>query len=448
MARVKIKYKSPDRESKLKLLEILCKNQIHVTKIISTIDGFVVLTLNDDEADTIFAEKTKEELDRKGFSPMQPPELRAKKSVLIFNVDDIILDNTTEEIKDELLTSNPWITCSIENIYKFPRSPIMKVTFSQTSISSKCTESGILIFNLSIPKHDIKQETFIPILTCMKCYLMEDHITKNCTRERDYKICSECSEEGHTWRDCKSATKKCINCHGNHSTLAMKCPDRKDIIKMKRQTYTEIKPQTFAEATRNRVPIMNSPPMTNKQDVLKITTCIIHAHFRNMEKPGSYETELNKILKLNDLPEIKIPDAPDSRNFFASVNAEKDTDTRQEEEVEGSQDERSQQQTSFTVSGKDIGLQIFTSQDKGWPTGNFTVTDLMHGIENKEFKWTYGEQTISADDVLNMIKNSTVDLKGCWRVVDRGTFRKIRSGLAESRSPLEKRDLRHRKLSQ
>ncbi|KAG0724755.1 hypothetical protein GWK47_039957 [Chionoecetes opilio] len=39
-------------------------------------------------------------------------------------------------------------------------------------------------------------------------------------------------------------------------------------------------------------------------------TCIIHAHFINIAKPGSYQTELNKMLTLNNLPNIIAPDDP------------------------------------------------------------------------------------------------------------------------------------------
>ena len=130
MARVKIKYRNPSRKSKLQLLEILSSNQVQITKILIIGDGFVTFTLNDDEAEEIFQDKTRKKLEEKGFSPLQPPELRVKKSVLIFRVDDIILDNSAEEIKEEIQRQNSWITSEIENVFKFPRSPIIKVTFS------------------------------------------------------------------------------------------------------------------------------------------------------------------------------------------------------------------------------------------------------------------------------------------------------------------------------
>lgn len=57
---------------------------------------------------------------------------------------------------------------------------------------------------------------------CFKCYKMESHLTKNCPKKQ--QICSECAETGHTWRDCKSETKKCLKCEQGHRTMAMAWP--------------------------------------------------------------------------------------------------------------------------------------------------------------------------------------------------------------------------------
>ncbi len=81
---------------------------------------------------------------------------------------------------------------------------------------------------MSIPPHAIKVEEYIPILTCLKCYSLEDHATFQCPKPKDYNICSESSLKEHAWKVCSSnANKKSINCQGDHRTLANKCPHRK-----------------------------------------------------------------------------------------------------------------------------------------------------------------------------------------------------------------------------
>ena len=77
MTRVKIKCRGPGaqgtKEKKIKLLEILCMKEIHVTKIFNTTDGFALLTLNEEHAENIFSKEVKETLDFEGFSPIMPP---------------------------------------------------------------------------------------------------------------------------------------------------------------------------------------------------------------------------------------------------------------------------------------------------------------------------------------------------------------------------------------
>lgn len=63
----------------------------------------------------------------------------------------------------------------------------------------------------------------------MKCYPIEEHTTNKCPKPKEYKICSECGDRNHTWKDCHSSEKKLVNCDGNHRTIANKCPKRREI---------------------------------------------------------------------------------------------------------------------------------------------------------------------------------------------------------------------------
>ena len=104
MARIKIKCRNPnDREKKLKLIEILCKKDIEISRIFSTNDGFAVLTLNEQHADNIFATDTKNELTENDFTPIMPPDLRARKSVIIPRVDELIYERNVADIGQEII---------------------------------------------------------------------------------------------------------------------------------------------------------------------------------------------------------------------------------------------------------------------------------------------------------------------------------------------------------
>ena len=62
MARIKIKCRQKTKEQKLNLIEILCTRDIEINRVFSTNDGFVVLTLNEYNADLIFQSDIKNEL--------------------------------------------------------------------------------------------------------------------------------------------------------------------------------------------------------------------------------------------------------------------------------------------------------------------------------------------------------------------------------------------------
>ena len=66
-----------------------------------------------------------------------PPELRARKSVIIPRVDDIIYEYNAVDIGDEIMRENTWIGDQLENVFKFPNSPSIKITFGQTTLAKK-----------------------------------------------------------------------------------------------------------------------------------------------------------------------------------------------------------------------------------------------------------------------------------------------------------------------
>ena len=90
MARIKIKCRQNTKEKKLKLIEILCSRDIEISRIITSNDGFAVITVNEQHADSIFKAEISQELASHEFTPVMPPELRAQKSIIIPRIDDVI----------------------------------------------------------------------------------------------------------------------------------------------------------------------------------------------------------------------------------------------------------------------------------------------------------------------------------------------------------------------
>ena len=316
--------------------------------------------------------------------------------------------------------------------------------------------------------------TFIAIKTCIKCYSLEQHNTKDCPKNRDFKICSECSNEGHLWFNCKAEQKTCINCGGNHSTMAMKCTAKKELIKEKRKeenrkskmTYSAITNMTSTQYQSQPLPPPTQPVHNiTREETLKINICVAHAHYRNIEKPGSYAEELNKVLKANHLPTIIIPDSPNSQDICTNTTDEQISSITEAPQArprrerngrknsvgnveirEGATSTVNEIEVEEGIMAKDIGLKFYTTKERGWPqTIRFTIKDLIDGTINNTYKFSYENKNYSEEEIFQAVQDGQIILKDCWVTVDKDVFRKIRSGCSQERSPLEHKEHRLRK---
>lgn len=211
---------------------------------------------------------------------------------------------------------------NIIQVHKFPSGRIIKITFSDSQQAKKAQEAGIKLFSMKIPSYNVKQDQYYHVNVCLRCYELESHNTYQCPRDKNYQICSECSEEGHTYRTCRAVNKKCVNCNGEHGSMSMKCPKKKEIINSKRN---EAENNTYAgiagKSTTINLGKQNIPPIDN-QIHTKIYTLMLNAHFLNVANPGSYEEELNKALKANNFPTVKIPTVPNSKKILTDIMPE------------------------------------------------------------------------------------------------------------------------------
>lgn len=461
MPRVKIKTNnSKDQRKKNEILDILSKHEVFLTKLLPIADGYIVVTGNDHDMDVVFSSPTIKDLNSHNFYPQLPPELKANRSVILPNVDIHIYSNAEEEIVEELSDKNPWMAGEIDLLFKFPNSKTIKITFSQTSLAKKAQNTGLRMFQMSIPSHSIKQEKFYNIQTCFRCYAIEDHFSNQCNQSPDFKICSECAETGHTWKECKSQTKTCVICKGDHRTLAAKCPLRKEIIKEKRMA--DEKPNnTYSNVTKQSLsaPATQTHTHINNDMHAKIYTCILHAHLNNIAIPGTYAKELNNMLTLNNLPNIKAPDNPPSNKIINNINKTDSSNTEERTNVEtqddidtGMEESATQENTSEqaeetpskqttsqpnigNLKAKDIGLTIHTTTSTGWPKSTLTKTRLIKGIEERKYKITFTSHNTDYTSIMEAIKNEEIELDECWSTLDDCQFRKLRAGRIMERTP-------------
>ena len=345
MPRVKIKSPTPKDPGRLNLLlQILSLNNIYATRIINTSDGFAVVTDDEKDLDKIFDGTTDRNLEDEDFEPLVPPEHRANRSVLVFKIDDHIYQQDEDDITTEILTQNDWIR-GITYTEKFKKGRGLKITFSDTTTCKKVQENGLLLFSMRIPPSNLIQDKYLNISTCLRCYKIDQHYTSNCPKDRAYKICSECSQEGHTWRECKESIKQCINCSGNHSTMAMSCKIRKEKINNKRREERE-RPRSYVAAAKQGLPFENQVKFPDLDIHTKILQCMYQANMYNMVQPGSYERVVNGMFHANNLPKINIPEEciPPSELIITKLLGSVQQQQLQKEQVQQEQQQQQQQQ--------------------------------------------------------------------------------------------------------
>lgn len=489
MPRVKIKTpNSKDPRRTNNLLEILTQNDIYITRLDPLTDGFVIITGTDDERDKIFKQKTQKELNEAGFLTITPPELRASRSVIIPRTANHIYKNDEEEIKEEINNNNEWAKNNIDNIFKFPNSKTIKITFKETCFAKKALSDGIKLFHMRIPHNDIKQEEFYNINTCFRCYVMEDHYTNQCKKPADYKVCSECSSTSHTWRDCLSSNKRCLNCQGEHRTLAAKCPLRKEIIKKNKKENSKMNTATYSQITgqnmqapksqQTNTSTINIPQMS--ESFSKIFTCMMHAHLLNMAEPGCYNEVLNSMLTKNNLPKVIAPNNPPSAKIINNLSetnvtaqtsipsdthttttpakslqtnptssiSEKSATTGPEEHLprtstqqkthRGRSRSKRRSNTEEKTKSTDIGLTIYVPESIGPPQSDITGIDLHGLISNRTYTTKIESQDIDYFKVLDAIKSEKIEFSNCFKIIEDSLFKKLRPGREMARSPPER----------
>ena len=130
--KIKIKSLTNNNENKKLLLDICSKSRVRVSRVTQVKDGFLVHCRSLLDSDALFQPAAVKVLNDRNFNPITPMELKAKRSIIILNADDIIYNHDEEAIKAEIIAKNKW--AEITDIYKFGNSKTLKIMFSSYKI--------------------------------------------------------------------------------------------------------------------------------------------------------------------------------------------------------------------------------------------------------------------------------------------------------------------------
>jgi len=210
---------------------------------------------------------------------------------------------------------------------------LIKVRFSDHATAKQVKEKGIYLFKVYVVPWQIEFERFTPVRQCMNCFAY-GHLKTTCKAEKKSR-CTECGSNTHSFRECKSSVKKCLNCGGAHRTFANSCPTCKEAMKVSlekiREKEKETKPyrvvaqkaaQETVQATTNAwKPLINQVRQDIKHtksepsihlalpnDLSKeILVVLMHAHLQNLISPekGIWH-HARAALEANNLPPLDL----------------------------------------------------------------------------------------------------------------------------------------------
>lgn len=369
--RVKIRplHGGLDNEKRKILTNILFDDlKIKFSRIVETGDCYVVVCLDENNVDHLIMTNSITLLRNHNFEVILPPDLRAKKCIVVRSIDTSVQSWDADFMKEDIQNRNSW--AEVEEVYKMRGIPhMLKIRFSEISMARKACNEGFAFGRTHIGTTQIQMEEFIPLTPCWSCYKY-DHTVKDCT-VKELKFCSECGEHGHTFRDCTSDIKKCLNCDGNHRTLAAICPIRKELLKNKREEKQQARKnfetsnKTYCAVAKLNTELPKTiqsihnqkPPQTvlniSDRNSLQIIVILVEAHLFNMCNPGQFSTRVNQLLEMNNFPKVNIPnDEVDSSRIFNVI-------TTRPEYAAQTQDNEAEMSEDSSTSGS---INISTTQ--------------------------------------------------------------------------------------
>ena len=284
---------------------------INVGKVTQRRD-MIHIIVNEDSLDQFFSESNLNKLKGLGVEVLIAPEYKTKRTVIVRNAEPEIVDQLVG-----LWKSNKKADCQnkikvnkkvheTEGLEKIAGTSLMKIMFKQISIANKAVKVGIQLIHQTLLANSVEKEVFISVVPCYRCFSYS-HFTTQCPREDNYKICSECSREGHYYTQCRSQYKKCINCKNDHRTLAAVCPIRKGIVQTKTK---EVRDRNKTNNTAQQK-TLNAPTETllqqNKDMATTTIQCLVYARLSELDRPGSFRSVANEMFGLNGLNSLVFP---------------------------------------------------------------------------------------------------------------------------------------------
>ena len=332
-SKILLKHTGGRRAEKQQLAKLLFNTlQIALTALIQTASGFTCVTDDNGDIDKILG--ASEKLKALNLEIVTPTRLLANRTVLVRQLDPDYGSKSPEQLLKDITTHKKNHNLGIEKVIKIPgRTKTIKLLCRDIKSAEGLSKNGFFIGWYKVPAAHIHTDSYQNIPTCMRCYKLDDHHTKDCKSEQ---LCSNCTgKHKHT---CCTATNKtqCLNCkrdrvsYTNHHTFALSCPHRKLKVKARLDSTTtkpviptktpllctptptsntQVHPQSILRHAHKSVEEAVAKTLT-QQLIKQITTTVIHAQVTAHNRNTSYKTILNKELQHQFGFEVDLSDLP------------------------------------------------------------------------------------------------------------------------------------------
>ena len=433
--RLVLKVTTQKRPSKGEVLATLNDElEINLIRLIEAKNSYIAICHSEEDALKLNNKTGAETLNKLGLSVVNSLAFEARKAIVARAFDYWITSHSQDEILQEFNNKYPSTPCK-KVIIMGKNKQLLKLIFDSQEDAKSVANDGFALFHVRVPPYNISIDSFIEVPMCMSCYKMNEHATRNCPTATTI-VCSECSEEGHRWTDCKANTKKCLNCSGDHRTTAPQCPMRKqEVNKIRHHTSTNKTRNgtSYSEALRSTTP--TTPNMTIQSDsFLIMSAAIMYAHTINAFRPGSFNREVNMILLINNLPKMNFPDDPPSMGLINKINQTRnggqlpsneeeqqpsaEQHSTNEEQMEYNELDKTQAETSDNNQNKkrkrndpriqyisgNIGLEIYLDPRTGFAKPKNAIWSL----PDKQYKFIIPNGQFKRQEVSKLLKNNKI----------------------------------------
>ena len=342
MPGIRIINRLPEQEGRRTLLYTLFgETGLLVNGLRDSGNAYYAIT-HENQLDVFLSDETKQKFIDQGFQVLNPPEFNAIKSIIVKNVDKQIEAYGPEEIQTNIENNNHGII--IETLIKLPTATnILKLKLQNQRMVNSATTNGLMIFNQYLPPASIEKEVYIKLTPCFNCFSFKHH-TNKCPRPK-MTLCASCSAETHNQSQCNADYNKCLNCKEAHHTLAPVCNIRRTEIKerslaerrkrreraqlIRSQQSSQIRPLKNHSTNESSLLLnQNDPseeivppiPSVSGDLITKILSAIIFASVQNALQPGTYQQNIDRMYKLNNLSQVNFPPNVITSNIFNLTN--------------------------------------------------------------------------------------------------------------------------------